>query len=110
MVSEGVLLLQMLIQHFRPAGFSLEGARGGVVQHDHKGEVRIGGKLRVFCHCWCRNIEICRYIQTEQVWHEAQLVSEGMEGEGSLGWAAGGRAEVEQGRTEGALPPEWDTC
>lgn len=46
-----------------------------------------------------------------------------MEGPGSLGWTAGGRAEVEQGllcwrgrldwhagKTEGGLPPERDTC
>lgn len=66
-----LLLLQMLTQHFRAAGFRLQGAPGGVVQHDHKGETRIGGKLRVLCHCWCRNIETSEHIQ---VWHKAQLV------------------------------------
>lgn len=59
MASEGVLLLKgQLITAFngafRIAGFRLKGESEGVVQHDHKGEARIGRKLlRVLCHCWC---------------------------------------------------------
>lgn len=54
----GILLLKcQLITAFhgalRIAGFRLKGESEGVVQHDHKGEVRSGRKLlRVLCHCW----------------------------------------------------------